>query len=460
MQESLRQFSLKKWDAIVIAAVIVLVMSIVFGGASRQHAVRLALVELAALPLLVIAGGRLIQTGAWRKHLFAFAILGMVVLIPVIQLLPVPPAIWTSMPGREQSVLALNLAGLQPGWTPLSLTPDRTLRSAFALIPPVAMFLALLCSPQRLAIRLTGLYLIAGVISMLLGAAQLASGGEQLYPWATTSAGSVNGFFANGNHLATFLLTLLPFALVLGTASLRRNDSNRLPLWLAAIFAGLVIVALGAIRSRAGILLFAPTMLFSLVAAWVATGRRRLAPALLAVVGVTAVALIAVATFALPPILDRFDESTESAGRFDRWPIIAQAAEGYLPLGAGLGSFDPVYRSVEPLATLDNTFFNQAHNDYLEIWLETGWLGGFALVLFVVWFARRAWTAWRGKASTARDLQRAATVGIGAILLHSAADYPLRTVTIATLFALCCALLELATQVDTDVTSQRRRVRV
>lgn len=460
MERSLGKFSLKKWDSIVIAAVVVLVISVVFGGASRQHALRLAVVELAALPLLVVACGRLIQTGLWRSHRFALAILGLVLLIPIVQLLPMPPALWTGLPGRQQSLLALDLAGLQPGWTSISLTPDRTLRSALALIPPVAIFLAVLCSPQRLAMRLIGLYLIAAVISMLLGAAQLSSGGEQFYPWSTTSSGSVNGFFANSNHLATFLLAMLPFALVLGAASLRRKHSGHLPLWLAAIFAGLVVIALGAIRSRAGILLFAPTIIFSLASAWVATGGKRLAPALLAVAGVTGAALTAVTVLALPPILDRFSETSASAGRFDRWPIISQVAEGYLPMGTGMGSFDPVYRSVEPLATLDNTFFNQAHNDYLEIWLEAGWPGAIAFVLFAAWFSRRAWAAWRGKPSTARDLQRAATVGIGVILLHSAADYPLRTVTIATVFALCCALLELASQAESDSAPQRKRVRV
>ena len=35
-------------------------------------------------------------------------------------------------------------------------------------------------------------------------------------------------------------------------------------------------------------------------------------------------------------------------------------------------------------------------------------------------------------------------VAVGAVLLHSAVDYPLRTETIAVVFALCCALLELA----------------
>lgn len=459
MQRLLKRFSLDKWDAIVVAAVVLLIISVVLGGASRQHAVRLALVELAALPLLVLAGGQLIQTGLWRAHRLALAIMGLVVLIPVIQLLPLPPEIWTSLPGRKQLVLALDLAGVQPGWVPASLTPDRTMRSALALIPPVAMFLAVLCAPERLAVRLVGLYLVAAVVSLLLGAAQLASGGEQLYPWATTSAGSVNGFFANRNHLVTFLLITLPFAVVLGGASLRRRNSGHLPLWLGAVFAGLVVIALGAIRSRAGIILFAPIMTASLLAAWIATGRKRVAPALLMVVGVAGAALAAVAVLALPPILARFDEHSVSEGRLNRWPIVAQAAETYLPLGSGMGSFDPIYRSVEPLATLDNTFFNQAHNDYLEVWLETGWLGVAVFVMFAVWFTRRAWHAWRGKSSTARDLQRAATVGIGAVLLHSAGDYPLRTLTIATLFGLCCAVLELASRAEPASTPQRRRLR-
>jgi hypothetical protein len=34
------------------------------------------------------------------------------------------------------------------------------------------------------------------------------------------------------------------------------------------------------------------------------------------------------------------------------------------------------------------------------------------------------------------------------LLLHSAGDYPLRTVTLAVVFALCCGLLELARRTD------------
>lgn len=435
-----------QWDAVAIAAVVLLALSVVFGGASRDHALRLAVVELAALPLLVMAAERMLRGGLWREHRFALGLMGGLVALPLIQLIPLPPAVWTGLPGRAEMVLALELAGLSPGWSPLTLTPDLTWQSVLALIPPAAMFLAVLSAPQALTARLVAVYLLAAVVGVLLGAAQLASGGEALYPWATTSAGSVTGFFANRNHLATLLLSCLPFAAVIGAATLRRRSADRLPLWFGALFMGLVVIGLAAIRSRAGVILFGPAVIASLLAAWIAAGRGRPTPALLGLAGAVAAAVGAVALFALPPILARFDVQSAPEGRFEAWPIVAGAAETYLPLGAGIGSFDAVYRSVEPLEQLDPTFFNHAHNEYLETWLEAGWLGGALLIAFLVWYGRRLWSVWKAGPSRERDLQRAASIALLVMLVHSGADYPLRTATLAVFFALCAALVEKAGQ--------------
>lgn len=426
---------------------VLLAFSFAFGGASHSHALRLALVELASLPLLVLASRRLIQSGQWRDHRFALGLLAAVVAIPLIQLIPLPPAAWTGLPGRNDMVLALELAGLQPGWAPLSVAPDRTWGSALALAPPAAFFLAVLSLSHIQRERLVQFCIAAAIVGILLGAAQLASGGDSLYLWNWTGSGSVTGFFANRNHLASFLLIALPFAVIVGAATLRRRDQRTSALWFGALFAGLVVVALAAIRSRAGITLFAPVMVVSLLAGWVAAGRGRPGPGLLVMVGSIGAALTAVAVLALPPILARFDQDTPEA-RFERWPLIAEAAQNYLPLGSGLGSFDAVYRSVEPLEELDSTFFNQAHNEYLETWLEAGWLGIGVILAFLVWYFRRCWTAWKAPPSREGDLQRAASIGIGILLLHSAGDYPLRTVTLAVVFAMCCGLLELARRTD------------
>jgi len=433
-----------QWDAVAIAAAVLLAFSFVFGGASREHALRLALVELAALPLLVMSADRMIRTGLWREHKFALALLGGLAAIPLIQLIPLPPAIWTALPGRAEMVQALDLAGLAPGWAPLTVTPDLTWQSVLAILPPAAMFLAVLSSSQAQTARMMGFYLVGAVIAVLLGAAQLASGTERLYLWATTSAGSVTGFFANRNHLATLLLSTLPFAAVFGAAVLRRRSDERLPLWFGALFMGMVVIGLAAIRSRAGVILFGPVVIASLLAAWIAAGRGRPGPGLLALIGGAAAAICAVAILALPPILARFDVQSAPEGRFEGWPIVAEASQTYLPLGSGIGSFDAVFRSVEPLEQLDPTFFNHAHNEYLETWLEAGWLGAALIIAFLIWYGRRLWAAWKAGPSRERDLQRAASIALLAMLVHSGVDYPLRTATLAVLFALCAAILEKA----------------
>lgn len=436
-----------QWDPVAIAAAVLLVFAFAFGGASQGHALRLALVELAALPLLVLASERLVRTGLWREHRFALGLLAAILAIPLIQLIPLPPAVWTALPGRDQMVLALDLAGVEPGWASSSMTPDRTWGSVLALAPPAAFFLATLSLAQIHRVRAAQFSIVAAVAGILFGAAQLASGGDRLYLWSWTGVGSVTGFFANRNHLASSLLVALPFAVVFGAATLRRQDRRASALWIGALFAGLVVVALAAIRSRAGITLFAPVIVVSLLAAWIAAGRGRPGPGLLAVVGSVGAALTVVAVLALPPILAQFDQDTPEA-RFARWPLVAEVAQTYLPLGSGLGSFDAVYRSVEPLEELDSSYFNQAHNEYLETWLEAGWLGIGVILAFLVWYGRRCWTAWKSPPSREGDLQRAASIGAGVLLLHSAGDYPLRTVTLAVVFAMCCGLLELARRTD------------
>lgn len=433
-----------QWDTVAIASVVLLALSFVLGGASQQHALRLAVVELAALPLLVMGAERLIRNGLWREHRFSLGLLTAVAAIPLIQLIPLPPAVWTHLGGREELVLALDLAGIRPGWAPLTVTPDLTWQSALALIPPVAAFLAVLTAPQPLTARLIALYLAAAVVGILLGGAQLVSGGERLYPWETTSAGSMTGFFANRNHLATLLLTCLPFAGVIGAAALRRQDERRIPLWLGALFMGLAVIGLAAIRSRAGVIMFGPVAILSLLAAWIASGRGRPGVALLSLTGAIAAAVAAVAVLALPPVLARFDVQSSPEGRFEGWPIVADAAQAWLPLGSGMGSFDAVFRSVEPLEQLDPTFFNHAHNEYLETWLEAGWPGVILIIVFLVWYARRSVSAWKAPTSRERDYQRAASIALLVMLVHSFVDYPLRTATMAILFGLCAAILEKA----------------
>jgi O-antigen ligase len=85
-------------------------------------------------------------------------------------------------------------------------------------------------------------------------------------------------------------------------------------------------------------------------------------------------------------------------------------------------------------------YVNHAHNDYLEVALETGLPGILLLLAFLAWFALAALTAWRSSAEGG-NLARAATLVILVVLLHSLVDYPIRTAAVAAVFAASCALL-------------------
>lgn len=456
------RFRSDQWNSIAIAAVVLLVASFVLGGASRQHALRLASVELAALPLLGLVAAQFGKSVTGRLDTFALGLVALLAALPLLQVIPLPPAVFIGLPGREQLPLALDLAGLQPGWLSLSLTPDATWQAFLALLPPLAMFGAIVVGGFPLGRQLSHLMIALTAFGMFLGAAQLASGGTQFYFWTTTAAGNVVGFFANRNHMASLVLLTLPFAAVLGSRGLSRPGSGypgdrRTALWVSGLYLTLAIIALGVIRSRAGIVLAAPVLGASMLAAWIAAGRGRPSPMLLGLAAMSAAAVAAVAIFAIGPILARFDPETNSDSRFENWPVVAEVAQAYLPLGTGVGSFDAVYRSVEPLELLDPTFFNHAHNEYLEIWLEAGWPGIALLVAFLAWYGRRTLAVWRNAGGSAGDLQRAASIGILSLLLHSVFDYPLRTETLAVVMAMCCGLLALPLPVA-GAQSVRKRV--
>lgn len=418
-----------------------LILAMLLGGASRDNALRLAVLELAALPLLGGAAVRLWDQGAWGTHRLALSIAAAVVAVPALQLIPLPPGLWELLPGREQAVLALEVAELERGWTPYSLTPDMTMRSLLALLPPLAVFLAVLAVPQSSVTALPRLLLGTTAASLALGALQLGSRSEAFYLWDVTDAGSVVGFFANRNHLATMCLIALPFCALLMGRALQRGSEGRNSLGLWGLFGGTVFVALVAIQSRMGVILALPMLAASILVARRAAGWGVGGPRLLAslVTGLAAVA--AVAWFISGPLLDRF-YADEADMRAEGWPVAFEAAQTYLPGGAGMGAFDRVYRSVEPLEQVDETYFNRAHNDYLEAWLEAGWGAVVILVAFLAWYGRRLAELWRAPGGRERAAAAAAAAAILAVLAHSFVDYPLRTITLAVVFALCCALME------------------
>ncbi len=420
-------------EALAFAASGVLAVVVcIFGGSSWNARVTLTVCELASLPVAALAARVLVQDGKWRGALWPLAVFAAMFAILLAESVPLPPQVWLRAPGQEPRFTAYVLSGLDLAAAPLSLDPAKTLAAVPALFPPLAMFLAALALTPARRSWIAALFLAMTILGLLLGLLQMTQAdGGWAYLYGETNPGSLVGWFANRNHEAALLLCLIPLAF----AALSARGAGR---WVAGAFLLVVLVALGANRSRAGIILAGPVLMLSLAVLMRDRSAGRPRWMLPAAAAVASTSVAAVAIFSLTPILSRFGAASLPEFRYKAWPLIWAEAAHHLPFGSGVGTFDRVFRAIEPLQFVVPAFFNHAHNDFLEIWLETGWFGAAVLLGALAWIAWASVIAWRKRGS---NLARACGVAVLALLAMSWVDYPLRTETLATLMAFLLAAM-------------------
>jgi O-antigen ligase len=355
---------------------------------------------------------------------------------------PLPPSVWTHLGGREPIAAGYRVLGIAAPSLPLSLSPYDSLRSLFALIPPLAMLSAMIALKAYRPSWLAAAVIAATFCGILLGAMQVAStspDSSPFYLFPESSFGLATGFFANANHMATLLAASLPFLAAL-LAAARRLSPQRYSA-LAAILAGaalVVVVGIALNGSLAGYLLAVPVLAASLLIVIPAGGTlRRWAAAIAALCLIVAVGALETSSIRAKGFSAEAATSVES--RQEIFKTTAAAASDFMPFGSGVGTFRPVYRMYEDPARVTATYVIHAHNDYAELALETGLPGILLLILFLIWWGaavRRVWSS-----AEAGPYARAASIAAAAILAHSLVDFPLRTAAISVIFAMCLAFL-------------------
>jgi O-antigen ligase len=370
-------------------------------------------------------------------------ILAMVaVLVVALQLAPLPASLWPQLGGREPIAAGLRVLGIAAPAMPVSLAPSDTIAALFTLIPPLAMFVAVVRLKAYRTSWLTGALLAGTVAGILLGVLQFSSGDKMSSPWypyPQSSFGVATGFFANGNHMAILLVITLPFLAAL-LASGRRSD-RQLKSAMVTIAAALTLVILVGIalnRSLAGIGLAFPVLAVSaLIVLPQRSSLRLLAIGLAALLLVGAVG--ALATSSTSGAQWSSDMSGSVQGRQEMLDTSVRMMRDFMPWGSGLGSYREAYHLYEDPGTVTNTYVVHAHNDYVEIAVELGVAGILLMIAFLAWWLAAVARAWRQ--ADAGVYARAASIASAAILVHSLVDFPLRTAAIAATFAMCLALL-------------------
>ena len=420
-----------------------LLLCLVLGGSS-QGMWGNALLQLMAIALIVWALLERREGSVIRPAKQLFGLAALAVALALIQLVPMPASLWSALPGRELVVRGFELLGVSAPAMPISLAPYDGIASMLSLLPALGMLAATLVlraySPAGLAAAL-----IAGATAgVLLGILQVSSPIPQQSPWylyQVSNFGVATGFFANGNHMANLLLVSIPFIAALGATFARRTKDRRARSAGLAFACGgliLVVLGLGLNHSMAGfglgipVLLAGLVILFGLRARWAGT----------ALAGIGLAGLAAVALLWTSPVNSQFQDAGSSTSVTSRRHIaensLALASE-FAPIGSGLGSFPRLYQLKEDPAQVDRYYVNHAHNDYLELAVETGLPGVLLILTFLLWWGRAVWQMLRSPASD--EFALAGAVASAAILIHSIVDYPLRTAAIGAVFAMCLALI-------------------
>ena len=375
------------------------------------------------------------------RHLLLIA--SAAIALVAIQMVPLPATLWSRLGGRAPFADGYTVLGITAPMGAVSLAPYRSLDSLLAIIPPLAMFVAI--AVQR-AYRPSWMAagLLAGTIAgVALGALQITGGGAGTAPgwylFPESSFGLATGFFANANHMADLLICTLPFLAAL-MASARSGDRRRNAGIVAGVAAaGLLVLAGIAINHSLAVYLLAPPVLAA-SALILLPQRRAWRPwAILGASALTIGAVGALATASVRSAAMAKDTATAVESRQEMLATTARAMRDLMPWGSGLGTFPSVYQLYEDPTAVTNMYVIHAHNDYAEVALETGIGGILLMIAFLWWWCRAVWRVWNHPESGV--WARAASIVSAAVLIHSIVDFPLRTAAIAVVLAMCLGLL-------------------
>lgn len=185
------------------------IVCLVMGGSTGPGFLSDTIVQLLAVPLLLAGLWRYSSLAPTEQPRWALAFSLMIAAVPAVQLLPLPPFVWTSLPGREALAGSLALLDGDMPWAPISVSPRATWLSLVSLLPPIAVFLATVLLSYRHRRWLSLVILAVGVASVFLGLTQIAQGpASPLRFFSYTNPTEAVGFFANRNHFAALLYTM------------------------------------------------------------------------------------------------------------------------------------------------------------------------------------------------------------------------------------------------------------
>jgi len=288
------------------------------------------------------------------------------------------------------------------GWQTLSYSPQVAFSWWLFLFSLCLFFVVVrdLCVESKKLKLIVFIMIGVSVIEALYGLIQalVPSLGVLWVDYVQAYMGDARGTFINRNHFAGLIEMVLPLALGFTLAQggwgqrytlkkiLASERLNRQSVFTLAVV--MLLLALLFSRSRAGIAgALIGLFTFFLLAR---SAARSLSGYTWLLLGAIVVLLVIYSVkIGIGPIVDRFQELDTANSRLDYWrdslPMVIDH-----PFGIGLRNFDKVF-PVYNLSNLSENVVDHAHNDYLQLLIEAGWIGFTAVISgFLIFMVKSA----------------------------------------------------------------------
>lgn len=423
----------------------VLGISVLLGGGGAPHPLQNMAVQVICLAIAVwpIKGrsGEFSLKGIDR---FLIVLVGLTVVFPLVQLVRVPPAVWSVLPGRAAVQTSLQIIGKPDAWMPWSVDPARTLLAWLSLIPAVVALVLAARAPTNDRIAVLIAVLMFGLLEVVLGAVQLASGNRVLMLYQKAASDQLQGTFAYHNAIGIFLVICLIILVGLPRRGRDRRADVAIRLGLGTVFTVAVVLTQSR-TSMALLVLPAALLILTGVKSWLDRSgmmdrhvRQRLLVGIpIGIACLAAFAWVAAGNQRVNQALSRFDDLHDSRPMI--WEDAWTTTKAYWPVGTGMGTFMTAFNIHESLENLVPPITNRAHNDYLELSIE----GGLSALLLLAGWAAFVLLRVTGEGAGIRNrsLRAITLVATLAIAGQSLIDYPLRNEAMLALAGLLLGLL-------------------
>jgi putative inorganic carbon (HCO3(-)) transporter len=444
----------RDWAWLILAAIIFLLIAIWCLQYLRD---RVTVSAVIAAPLCRASIGFFLCAAAWQG----------------LQALPVPvdwldklPTPATQLYRQAYAVTAPQVA---PESTAISVDAGTTAKIALRSASYFCLFilLFLLINSRKRLLLFCYLLLLSGLFQALYGSLMTLSGMEYLLGVKKDDyLGNATGTFVNRNHFAGYLEMTLAIGMGLlmvrnkskaHTQTAGRGWRRRLRQLLTLVLSSkaifrliLIVMVIGLIlsRSRMGNGAFFNSLLITgFVAIAVSTAFRKPGVYLLLSSIIAVDVFLLGSWFGLEKVVQRMEQtSLASEQRDDVSQGLMPMIEDFNWVGSGAGTFRYAFPGY-----VDSNFggYDHAHNDYLELLSDLGYLGFSCLAAVVLISLWQTLVALRNRHSSfVRGMGFAGFMGTLSLLIHSSVDFNLQIPANAMLFIAMLAIPTIALSVD------------